>query len=106
MSVDPQQMLAQYKALYGDPKMQGLNQLQQGLAGGAPPGTNATAGQTNAVAQLMVALMRSQRQKQLQQQQNQQSPPGTTPAVPMAQGQTTSSPPATPMGTPMTSGGQ
>ncbi len=103
---DMQQMLAMYKSLYGNPQLQGLNQIQHGLAGGAPVGTNTTSGGVNAAAQLMVALMKAQKQKQLQQQaQNPQSPPGTTPPVPMVQGQTTSSPAATPMGTPMTSGG-
>lgn len=83
-------MLALYKSLYGgqNPQLQAMGQIQQGLAGGAPGGTNRTTGVVNGTSQLMAALIRAQRQKQLQQQiQNQQS---SMPAP--AQGMSLSSP--------------
>lgn len=83
---DMQQMLAMYKAFYGNPQLQGMNQVQQSLGAGAPAGTNRTAGGVNGAAQLIAALMKAQKQKQLQQQlQNQQqgmSPQGVSLSTP------------------------
>jgi hypothetical protein len=71
MSVSPaqmQQLLAGYNPTPQQQQMQGLNAAQQSLAGGAPAGTNRTAGVANGISQLLVALMKAQKQKQLQQQ--------------------------------------
>jgi hypothetical protein len=86
MSADPNQ-IAQLIALYkqqfpgGAPQQQAYQQAQApGQAamamGNAPAGTNTTAGGTNALAKLMLALMQKKRMQGYQAQYPQQ---GTTP---------------------------
>lgn len=85
MSVTPQQMqqmLAMYRQQFpgtGQPaptvpqqQLQGLNQASAALGAGAPAGTNKTSGAVNGSAQLIMAMMKAQKQKQIQQQLNQQ----------------------------------
>ena len=85
-----QQMLAMYRQMFpnGQPQtpqqqqLQGLNQVSQGLQGPLPPGANRTAGGINGASQLIVALMKAQKQKQIQQQIQPQQSQGITPPAP------------------------
>jgi lipopolysaccharide biosynthesis regulator YciM len=91
MSMNPQQMqqmLAQYRQQFpgGMPapqqqQLQGIGQVQQGLQAGPGAGANKTAGGVNGAAQLMVALMKAQKQKQIQQQLNQAQVNQATPGL-------------------------
>jgi hypothetical protein len=70
-------------------QMQALNQLQQ-AAGTTQPGVNRTAGAMGAASQLVIALLKAQKQNQIQKQLQQQQSPASqmvSPA-PVAQGTT------------------
>lgn len=69
-------------------QMQALNQLQQ-AGSQLPQGANRTAGGINAASQLVIALIKAQKQNQIQKQLQQKQPPAAqvSPA-PVSQGTT------------------
>jgi len=69
-------------------QMQALNAIQQN-SGQLPGNANRTAGGINAASQLVIALLKAQKQNQIQKQlQQQQTPAAQVSPAPVAQGTT------------------